>query len=185
MTRPKRPPPPLDAAALDRLALRYVERFATTRVKLARYLATKIQLRGWVEGSSPPDPRALAERLAALGYIDDRAFAEARAGAMTRRGLGARRVRGALRQAGVGEADAETVEPGLAESAVDAALGFARRRRIGPYASAPADRVQREKHIAALVRGGHGFGLARAIASLDPGADTDVALAEFVGDRLG
>ena len=185
MTRPRRPLPPLDAAALDRLALRYVERFATTRVKLARYLATKIKLRGWEEGSGPPDPRVLADRLAGLGYIDDLTFAEARAGAMTRRGLGARRVRGALRQAGVAEADAETVEPVLADGAVDAALGFARRRRIGPYAAAPADRAQREKHIAALVRGGHAFGLSRAIASLDPGADTDAALAEFIGDRLG
>jgi regulatory protein len=39
MPAPRRIPGPLDSAALDRLALRYVERFATTRAKLAAYLA--------------------------------------------------------------------------------------------------------------------------------------------------
>ena len=41
---------PLDAAALDRLALRYVERFATTRGKLADYLRRKMRERGLPAG---------------------------------------------------------------------------------------------------------------------------------------
>jgi regulatory protein len=97
MTRERRPPSPLDVAAMERLALRYVERFATTRGKLADYLRRKIRERGW--DGEPGDPVALAEKLAELGYIDDRAFAEARASALGRRGLGARRVAGALREA--------------------------------------------------------------------------------------
>jgi regulatory protein len=175
---PKRPLPPLDQAALERLALRYVERFATTRAKLTRYLSEKIRARGWA-GEREPDPAAIAERFAALGYIDDRAFAVAKAGAMTRRGLGAVRVRGALRQAGIGEADAAAVEPDLAEAKVAAALDFARRKRIGPFGKSEADRDMREKHIAAMVRGGHSFALAKAIAMLAPNADIDQSLAAF------
>jgi regulatory protein len=166
-SQPRAQPKPLDAAALDRLALRYVERFATTRGKLAVYLAGKIRQRGW--DGAPADPVALAEKLAGLGYIDDRAFAEARAGAMTRRGLGKRRVAGALRQAGVQEEDAEAVMPGVDEHAVQAAMAYARKRRMGPYAATPADRVLLEKQIGALVRAGHDFGLARRIAALAPG----------------
>ena len=46
-SRERRQPPPLDAAALERLALRYVERFATTRGRLTDYLTRKIRERGW------------------------------------------------------------------------------------------------------------------------------------------
>lgn len=174
--RNRRPPPPLDQAALERIALRYVERFQTTRAKLTRYLGDKVRMRGWADERAA-DPAAIADRFADLGYIDDRAFAEAKAGSMTRRGLGAVRVRGALRHAGIGEEDTAAVEPALEEGKAVAALAFARRKRIGPWAVAPADRPQREKQIAAMVRGGHGFALARALVELPPGADPAEALA--------
>jgi regulatory protein len=111
--------------------------------------------------------------LAELGYIDDRAFAEARATAMSRRGLGRRRVGGALRAAGIGAEDAAAVAPGIAARALDAALAFARRRRIGPYAQEPADRLLREKQVAAMIRGGHDFELSRKIVNLSPGEALD------------
>ena len=164
--RPRRPPPPLDAAALERLALRYVERFATTCGKLAGYLERKIRERGW-EGP-PGDPASLAERMASLGYVDDRAFAEARASAMARRGLGARRVAQDFRVAGINQADAADLAPAIQGRAVDTALAFARRRRIGPFGDGSADRVQREKQMAAMIRAGHGFELARRIVNLSP-----------------
>lgn len=173
--RERRKPPPLEAAALDRLALRYVERFATTRGKLADYLRRKVRERGW--DGAPADPDAVAARMVELGYVDDRAFAEARAAAMTRRGLGAARVSAALRQAHVGEEDAAAVAPALADGAVASALDFARRRRIGPYATTAADRPLREKHLARMVRAGHAFALARRIVAAAPGEfDDDLAL---------
>jgi len=171
MTGPRRSPKPLNAAALDRLALRYVERFATTRAKLATYLARKVRERGW-EGA-PADPMAIADRMAALGYVDDRAFAESRARSMTRRGLGGRRITGALRAAGIGEDDAEAAAPIVAAGALDAALAFARRRRIGPFGTAPSDRPTREKQLAAMIRGGHEIALAKRIVAMEPGENVD------------
>jgi regulatory protein len=164
--------PPLDKAALERMALRYVERFATTRARLATYLTGKVRERGW-EGD-PADPASLAEKMVQLGYIDDRAFGEARAAAMARRGLGKRRVAGALREVGIGEEDAAALAPAIEARAVDAALAFARRRRIGPFADLAADRPLREKHIAAMIRGGHDFTLSRRIASMAPGEDFEL-----------
>lgn len=166
--RPKdrRPPSALDSAALERLALRYVERFATTRGRLGDYLTRKIRERGW-DGAAA-DPVELAQRMADLGYIDDRAFAEARASAMQRRGLGARRVSGAFREAGIEAADAEAVAPAIEDRAVTAALAFARRKRIGPYALAEPDRALREKQLAAMIRAGHRFDLARKIVAAPP-----------------
>jgi len=166
--------PPLNPASLDRIALRYVERFATTRGKLTRYLECKIRERGW-DGeeleTSRPDTVALAQRLADLGYIDDRAFAEGRATAMGRRGLGARRVAGMLREAGVGTEDAASLTPVLEAQALSSALSFARKRRIGPYADRLGDRAQQQKHLAAMIRAGHDFSLARQITAMLPGDD--------------
>jgi len=168
---PRRPLPPLDQPALERAALRYVERYATTRAKLVAYLNRKLRERGR-EGDIDVD--ALADRMAELRYVDDRAFAEARVASMTRRGLGARRVRDALRQAGVAAEDAGEFHDTLEEGAEGAALAFARRKRIGPFATAPVERDRREKQIAAMVRAGHAPALARRIVGLpasDDGAD--------------
>ncbi len=174
MPAPRRPLPPLNSADLERYALRYVERYATTRAKLAAYLSRKLRERGWA-GEKSPDPEALAERMAGLGYVDDRLYAESKAGAMARRGLGARRVREALRFAGVEEKDAAALAPALAAEALASAIVFARRRRIGPYAREVADRALQEKQMAAMIRAGHAPGLARAIVRMAPGDDPETA----------
>lgn len=167
MTRSS-PPPPLDGTALDRLALGYAGRYATTRAKLKAYLGRKLGARGWCgEGTPPVD--ALVERMAALGYVDDRAFAEARGAALGRRGYGVRRVSQALRAAGVGEEDAAPAYARAEDDALAAALAFARRRRIGPFAAERQDRDGERRALAALVRAGHPFALARRIASAAPG----------------
>ncbi|WP_404333816.1 regulatory protein RecX [Sphingomonas sp. MMS12-HWE2-04] len=172
MTSRKRPPLPLDGAVLERLALRYVERFATTRAKLAAYLARKIRERGWA-GDRPADPEGVAERMAVLGYVDDRLFAELKARAMGRRGLGARRVEEALRHAGVGSEDAAPASEAAREGQAESALAFARRKRIGPFALEEADHPQREKQLAAMLRAGHPLDLARRITRMAPGDDVE------------
>lgn len=170
--RARRPIPPLDSAALERLALRYVERFSTTRAKLADYLRRKIRERGW-DGPTV-DPAVIAAHLAELGYVDDRAFGEARARVMARRGLGKRRVDGALRQAGIEEEDAAALAPAIVDQAVAAALTFARKKRIGPFGADVADRPLREKQLGAMVRAGHDFTLARRIVAMAPDDDVSV-----------
>ncbi len=164
---------PLDEKALAALALRYVERFATTRHKLAGYLQRKLRERGW-DGQSPPDLEALAERFADLGYVDDAAFALAKARTLGQRGFGRRRLVDTLRVAGVAEEDSAAARDHAEGEAVAAALRFAQRRRIGPYAAAvPVDPKARDKAIGAMLRAGHGFALARAIVALAPGQEID------------
>ncbi len=176
----KRAPKPLDAASLERLALHYVERFATTRGRLSDYLRRKLRERGWADGAgAAPDPDALAQRLADLGYIDDRGFAEARAASMQRRGLGARRVAGAFRADGIEDSDADAVAPAIADRGVDAALAYARRKRLGPYGDPDRiqgdDRAVRQKQLAAMIRAGHSFELARKILAAPASDEFDPA----------
>ena len=176
MPSPKRPLPPLNGADLERFALRYVERYATTRAKLAAYLFRKLRERGWAEEKAP-DVEGLAGRMAALGYVNDRLYAESKAGAMARRGLGARRVRQALKFDGVEEADAAALAPAIEAEAQASAIAFARRKRIGPYGREAADRPLMEKQMAAMIRAGHTPALARAIVRMAPGDDPEATLA--------
>jgi regulatory protein len=171
--RPPRRPRPLDSQRLQELALRYVGRYSTTRAKLRAYLTRKVRERGWSE-STEPDLDRLARRLCELGYVDDAGYALAKSQALTSRGYGKRRLQETLRLAGIDEADGAAACDHADARAIDAALRFAERRRIGPFAALAADPKQREKAIAAMIRAGHPFGLARAIAMLRPGATLDV-----------
>lgn len=168
---PKRKPrPPLDGEALERLALFYAGRYATTRAKLTAYLARKVAERSWRgEGAPEPQIERLVERLAELRYVDDKAFAASRAAALGRRGYGERRVRNALAAAGIAEEDGADAREQAREGAWDAALRFAERRRIGPFAEAQADRAQREKWMAAMIRAGHPPGLSRRLVTAPQG----------------
>lgn len=166
---------PLDRDRLQEMALRYVSRFATTRAKLLTYLHRKLRERGWA-GEGEADPEALAERFVELGYVDDAAFARAKAGSLGARGYGARRVQQALTMAGVSEADSEEAKAAADASAVEAALRFARRRRIGPFADRTPEPAGREKAIAAMIRAGHSFSIARVIVDTGPGEDPNPEL---------
>ena len=161
---------PLDEAALDRLALNYLGRYATTRAKLADYLRRKLRERGW-GGETPAPVEAIVARCAALGYVDDAAFAAQRGAALARRGYGARRVVQALQASGVSADVSEPVRTAAVDSALETALAFARRKRIGPFAERPRDEDQRRRDFAALVRAGHPLALARLIVRADPGEE--------------
>ena len=167
--RPPRTLPPLDAGALDRLALAYVGRFATSRARLARYLTRKIAERGWAD-ATPPDAAAIANRMAGLGYIDDAGLAEARGRSMARSGHGARRVSAALDALGISRGDAAETVALAAEEGWDRALRFAERRRIGPFASSVPDERGRRRAFAAMMRAGHRPEHASKIIAAEPGS---------------
>jgi len=165
---------PLDPPALRALALSYVGRYATTRARLRAYLARKVAERGWDDEDEPPLDEVV-ERCAALGYVDDAGFAAARGAALLRRGFGEQRVAAALRAVGI---DAETAAPAreaAREGALEAALAFARRKRIGPFAKEASDPDQRRRHFAALMRAGHPSDIARRIAYAEPGASLTIS----------
>ena len=131
-----REPRPIDAAQLQELALDYAARYSTTAAKLRRYLQRKLGERVWTP-AEPADIESLVQRLVALGYIDDRAYAASKQRDLTARGFGAGRVRGALSAAGVSRDDVAAVLAPDDDTPADPyarAIAFARRRRFGPFA---------------------------------------------------
>lgn len=162
----KKPRPQLDSESLQRLALLYVGRYATTRSKLRGYLERKVRERGWM--GPGPDIGALVERLTELRYVDDSAFASARAASLQRRGYGERRIRQALQAAGIGNEDAGRVSDDVRQNELMAALRFAKRKRIGPFASQEPDRQARQKAFAAMMRAGHPLDVVRQVLNALP-----------------
>ena len=158
--------------------MRYVGRYATSRAKLVGYLSRKVRERGW-DGSGEPDLGGIASRFAELGYVDDAAYALAKSQALSSRGYGKRRINERLRLAGIGEEEGAAARHHADAHAIDSALRFAERRRIGPFAQSEIDLKQREKAIASMLRAGHSFALAKAIVSWPRDSEIDrQALAE-------
>ena len=163
--------PPLDDAALRQLALTYVAHFSTSRSKLGQYLRRKLKERGWA-GEREAPVADMVERLADAGYIDDPAFALAKARNLGSRGYGERRVALELRAAGIDEDDGAAARDHARNGASEAALKFARRKRIGPFATSPPDRRDSDKAFAAMIRAGHPFELAKQVLNLPPDFDS-------------
>jgi regulatory protein len=178
--------PAVDDAALERAALRYLERFAAPRRQLARVLMRRVQraVRAGVlaqeEGAARVE--AIVARLAARGLLDDRLFAEGRARSLNQRGRSAAAIRMSLRVRGV---DDEDVAAALARLSVEqdapelaAALALARRRRLGPYRP-PAERAaRRDKDLAVFARAGFDLRLAARIVD----APSPEALADLMAE---
>jgi regulatory protein len=179
-SRQRRVAPPLDEAHLRDLALHYAARFATTRLKLRQYLARKLKERGWA-GAQPPDLVALADRLAELGYVSDAAFAAMKGRAMAARGLGQRRVAEALSAAGVAAEDrGDAPDEG---AALETALAFARRKRLGPFVRTPGnDPAARQKALAAFLRAGHDMAAARQVLALRSEAEAEALVSAGADD---
>ena len=151
----------------------YVGRFATTRTKLGQYLRRKLAEKGW-EAPHPPEIEPLVEKLVRLGYVDDAAFALAKARSLGQRGYGERRVDMALRQAGVGDDDGAPAKAMATTGATAAAIRYAQRRRLGPFAPEAPDQKRRARALSAMIRAGHSFDIARRLIDLPPDAEVDL-----------
>ena len=153
-------------AYLDRAALAYLERFASSAQNLARVLKRKVERRCRMRSEDPAPFLALINDVVARavrgGLVDDRRYAEGRVASLRRRGGSARVIGAKLAAKGVAR---DTVAAALVSAEDDemaAAHALARRKRLGPYRT--GDRAAfREKDLAAFARAGFGFELARRI----------------------
>lgn len=182
--RPRRVPPVVDAARLAALAEDYVQRFGGPSANVMRMLERHIQRSVRDHGSDPRPLRTVASqvvaRLVEARAIDDGRYAEVKALQLAARGTSRRMVAMRLQQRGLGE---DEVARGLAESdSLGGDLASARRlvqrRRLGWLRPQPAtvtvaaQRLQRDKDLAVLLRAGFGFDVAKR-ALLPPPADGD------------
>jgi regulatory protein len=166
----------IDAALIERWALAYLGRFASSAENLRRVLLRRV--RRHLSEDREAAARAaglidgLVARYRASGLVDDAAYATGRARARLRRGQSLRTIRAGLAAKGVASEDAEAAIETLRDDAAGdpdlaAALAFARRRRIGPYRRGGGERDEgdRGKVLAAFARAGFARAAAEAVLS--------------------
>ena len=172
---PREPGPAPSRAALHEAALAYLARGAATADSVKKTLERRIGnwARRCVRAGRDADGIAtdaaiarelvpeIVARLREVGLVNDASFAENRAKRMSRTGRSRRAIAAHLAQKGVDSATVREAVPHDAGAALGAALAFARKRRIGPFAvedDTPADRDARRdaerKALGAMARAG-------------------------------
>jgi regulatory protein len=180
MAARRRAPKKIDDAWLQRSALNYLRRFTPTTARFRRVMMRKVD-RALAAGTTA-DREETAERLEALilrlgeaGYLDDERLVRARVQQLHERGTSAQLIRARLAQQ---EAPSELVDASLAEMReegrdleLEAAVAYARRRRLGPWSRQPGER--RERELGSLARAGFGYAVALKILDADSTDELD------------
>jgi len=163
----RKPPRPVTPAYLQRAALAYLERYASSAENLRRVLKRKVDKRCRLRGEDAAEFQEMIDEVVAkslrTGLIDDTRYAEARVATLRRRGGSARAIQAKLSAKGVARtAIAAALDGGEEDDEEKAAHALARRRRLGPYR--PGERAPyRDKDLAALARAGFRFDVARQV----------------------
>lgn len=174
-----KPPGAVTAAYLERAAMAYLERYASSGENLRRVLTRKVQRRcrerGEDAGPFLPLIDETLRKLATSGLVDDIRYAEGRVASLRRRGGSTRSIAAKLAAKGVdGEVAREAIAAHEGDDA-EAARALARRRRLGPHR--PRDReAYREKDIASLARAGFSLRVARAVVDGEEDEDASERL---------
>lgn len=180
--RPRRGPKKVTPERLERSALFYLERFASSSENLRRVLMRRVDASAREHGTDPDEGArlvdALIDRYQRAGLLDDKAYAEGKVASLHRRGVSERAIAMKLRQKGVPsgliEQSLENLREELRADGADpnweAAMNYARRRRIGPFRKI-AREDNRERDLAALGRQGFDYETARGIVDAEAEVD--------------
>lgn len=180
--RKRKAPRKASPRSLENAALYYLQRFASSTENLRRVLMRRVERSARAHDTDREDGAAwvdeIVTRFARAGLVDDRAYAEGKAGSLHRRGASLRRIRGELAAKGVAKDLVEEAIAALEETAerdpdTAAAIRLARRRRLGPFRAAEDREERRERDLAALARAGFGYDTARRI--IDAESEEDLA----------
>ena len=165
---PEKTPKPPTEERLQRSAIHYLQRYASSKENLRRVLQRKVLRAARALDLEPHDFDAaiasVVTRCENMGLVDDAAYAETKVAGLRRRGRSTRRIKMMLSAKGV---DAEIVDHALIQNPAGdhaAAIKFAKRRRMGPWRTGENEPKRREREMAALCRAGFSYALARRIA---------------------
>jgi regulatory protein len=168
--------PDFSEARLHKLALGYLNRFDASvnglRTVLLRNVRRELSKAQLAEQERSDELTAVQKRIDALlerfqgsSLIDDNRLARNMAGAWRDRGMSTRAIRSRLIKR---EVPARVVDMALGElaqdprngSEIDAAVAFAKRRRLGCFGPSPADRASQRRDLARMARAGFDFDVA-------------------------
>ncbi len=153
---------------LERAAVYYLERYASSVANLRNVLDRKVKRSVEAHGTDLAEGRQWIEdvlkKLVGLGLLNDAAYAAAKTRSLLRQGKPKRTIGMTLRAKGVGQDDLEHALASVEDPDADlrAAIVFARKRRFGPFGP-KVDPAARQRQFAAFARRGFGYDLARKV----------------------
>lgn len=161
----KKPPRKVDSAYLERAALYYLERFASSAGNLKQVLRRKIDRRCRARGEEAGEFYSLIdpiiERYLASGLLNDAAYAQSQVASLRRRGGSKRAISAKLKAKGIaGEELSAWIDQDETDE-LQAARNYVRRRRLGAWRTSKNEDSTR-KDLAALARAGFSFEHAKA-----------------------
>ncbi|TAH36090.1 MAG: regulatory protein RecX [Alphaproteobacteria bacterium] len=169
----KRPPKPraITSEYLEKAALYYLGRYAASTHSLRQVLMRRLQKSGVHKEA---DFIAMVDKtiakIAASGYLDDQNFAWHRIKNMNQGGKSLRSIRAKLKQKGIANDDTESALDRIIEEDPDmeyqAAMRFAKRKKLGPFAAPGLDAKKQLQKFAAA---GFAFALAKQILNIKNG----------------
>lgn len=163
---PRKPPRQVTPAYLQRAALAYLERYASSAENLRRVLRRKVDKRCRLRGEDPAAFHEMIDEVVAkslrIGLVDDTRYAQARVATLRRRGGSARAIQAKLSAKGIDRTTIAAALEGEDGDEDQAARAFARRRKLGPFR--PGERAPyRDKDLASMARAGFRFDVARTV----------------------
>lgn len=172
-------PKPVTKQRLTNIAKFHVERFATTAANLKRVLTRRAERARRVHGGDAREHAAWIDEVVALmvktGAVDDARYAAGRTASMRRLGKSPGKIRTLLTAKGVARTLVDTaiadtaITIGGRDAALEAAVAYAKRRRLGPFGETLTDkdeqRKQATKDMAALARAGFSYDIAKRVMS--------------------
>jgi len=179
-TKPKLKLPTEDR--LKRSAVHYLERYASSSANLRRVLERRVLKACFDHDKDPAEYAALIDvvidKCVSSGLVNDHTYAETKTASLRRRGGSKRKIEAQLSSKGIERQTIAEIVEDDPEAEMQAALVFARRRRLGRYRSYSGTSkrdplIQRDKDLAAMCRAGFSFDIARQIIDAvdDGGSD--------------
>jgi regulatory protein len=186
--KPRRKPRKVSADYLERAALHYLERYASSAANLRRILMRRVQKSAEAHGTDPEDGAQMVDALIARyrtsGLLDDAGYSRMRAESLHRRGSSARMTRMKLAAKGVAADDIDAALDALSETVSEpdlaAAVNYARRRRIGPWRTQNRSEY-RDRDLAALARQGFGYEIASRVVDASDNETLEIEAEEQPG----
>ena len=173
-------PPNVSRLGLEGAALRYLERFDCSVVRLRKVLMERVAKasRAGVEGAAaaPAIVEELLERYQSSGLINDQRFAQNFAARQRDRGASRRMIEQKLRARGISSEVFEQTVPRHESAAgeLEAAHAFARRRRLGPHRKPETRDEFRRKDLMAMARAGFSYDTASRVVGNSSSADDEL-----------
>lgn len=177
-TEVKRAPLPLDRLQIETKALRYLERFDATRLKLETVLTEFVTKRcrelGVDEAPHHKTVEDLLERYAQNGLIDDLRFGSSLGRTLSERGASRLQIQHRLAARGLSSEDIDHVLSGLAaegRSELAAAEALVKKRKLGHLRPLAAQRHHFRQDLGVLARAGFDYETAMRALRVAPSRD--------------